>query len=65
MIHATGHPAVANSLALEAVRCTEDAPAPNGGVIRRRPGGEPNVTVEERRGLPHLKPIKPHPDDEG
>ena len=64
IIHASGHLAVANSLALKAIGYTQDTPGPKGGVIRRQADGEPNGVVEELAGLPLLKLIEPRPLDE-
>lgn len=46
-IHASGHLAVANHYALEAVGFTRDAPDPKGGVIARDKDGNPTGLVKE------------------
>jgi len=47
LIHVSGHLATANSLALERAGITAATPDPPGGVIRRRPNGEPDGVLEE------------------
>ncbi|MCG6947992.1 MAG: amidohydrolase [Acidobacteria bacterium] len=48
LMHISGHLMAANSSALEAAGITEETPDPEGGKIRRSPGGnEPNGVLEE------------------
>jgi predicted amidohydrolase YtcJ len=64
IVHASGHLLAANSAALAAAGITRDSKAPEGGVIRRSPDGEPDGVLEELAGLPMLALIKPLPMDE-
>jgi predicted amidohydrolase YtcJ len=53
VIHQSGHIGAGNSKALALSGITADTPDPNGGVIRRKPGGkEPTGVLEE---TPHLQ----------
>ena len=45
--HVSGHLSVANSFALALVGVTAATPNPSGGVIRKRPDGEPDGVLEE------------------
>jgi predicted amidohydrolase YtcJ len=55
LVHQSGHLISVNSKALEIGGITEKTPNPNGGVIRRRSGGnEPNGVLEETAAFPLL-----------
>jgi len=55
IIHQSGHLIAVNSKALELGGITADTPNPEGGVIRRRGGGqEPNGVLEETAAFPLL-----------
>jgi predicted amidohydrolase YtcJ len=61
--HASGHLGVANSLALKLAGITKETPQPEGGVIQRDSGGEPNGVFEEvgemvSRRIPPLTPAQ-------
>jgi predicted amidohydrolase YtcJ len=51
LARAGGHSVVANSLALRLAGITRATPDPQGGVIERDPGGEPNGIIRERLDL--------------
>ncbi len=54
-IHISGHFASVNSKALELIGYTADTPDPEGGIIRRREGGnEPNGLLEELAAIPAM-----------
>lgn len=52
LMHVSGHLAAANSKALDLAGINADTPDPAGGVIRRRPNGEPNGVLEESATYP-------------
>jgi hypothetical protein len=53
--HQSGHIVAVNSKAIEIVGTTAETPDPQGGVIRRRPGGrEPDGVYEETAAMPVL-----------
>jgi predicted amidohydrolase YtcJ len=53
VIHISGHFGAVNSLGLEAIGYDAGTPDPEGGIIRRRPGGtEPNGVLEELAAMP-------------
>lgn len=53
IIHISGHFAVVNSKGLELLNITNNTKDPEGGIIRRENGNEPNGVLEELAGLPH------------
>jgi len=64
VIHISGHFGAVNSLGLEAIGYDASTPDPEGGIIRRQPGGtEPNGVLEELAALPKfavvLSPASP------
>lgn len=61
VVHASGHLAAANSMALAAAKITRDTQDPAGGVIQRTADGEPNGVLEELAALPMLSLLKPNP----
>lgn len=53
--HISGHFASVNSKGLEVIGFDADTPDPEGGIIRRRPGGtEPNGVLEELAAIPAM-----------
>ncbi len=53
VIHISGHFGAVNSLGLEMIGYDAGTPDPEGGIIRRRPGGtEPNGVLEELAAIP-------------
>lgn len=60
IIHISAHFAVVNSKGLELLNITADTEDPEGGLIRRENGNEPNGVLEELAALPHFaKAITP------
>lgn len=60
IIHISGHFAVVNSKGLELLNITADSKNPEGGIIRRENGNEPNGVLEELAAIPYmLKAINP------
>ena len=53
IIHISGHFAVVNSKGLELIGYTSETKNPDGGLIRRENGNEPNGVLEELAGIPH------------
>lgn len=53
-VHISGHFSAMNSVGLAKVGYTAGTPDPQGGVIRRRPDGEPNGVLEELASIPHM-----------
>lgn len=54
IIHISGHFAAVNSKALELLGITSESEDPEGGIIRRENGNEPNGVLEELAALPHF-----------
>ncbi|MFT4611416.1 MAG: putative amidohydrolase YtcJ [Glaciecola sp.] len=60
IIHISGHFAVVNSKGLELLNITANSKNPEGGIIRRENGNEPNGVLEELAAIPYmLKAINP------
>ena len=60
IIHISGHFAVVNSKALELLMITSETKNPEGGIIRRENGNEPNGVLEELAAIPYmLKVLNP------
>ena len=60
IIHISGHFASVNSKALELLNITAQTPDPEGGIIRREKGNEPNGVLEELAAIPYYsKAITP------
>lgn len=53
-VHISGHFSAMNTAGLAKVGYTAATPDPEGGVIRRRPDGEPNGVLEELASIPHM-----------
>jgi predicted amidohydrolase YtcJ len=53
IIHISGHFAVVNSKGLELLNITADTENPEGGLIRRENGNEPNGVLEELAAIPY------------
>jgi predicted amidohydrolase YtcJ len=53
IIHISGHFAVVNSKGLELLNITSDTKDPEGGIIRRENGNEPNGVLEELAAIPY------------
>jgi predicted amidohydrolase YtcJ len=53
IIHISGHFAVLNSKGLEVLNITADTENPEGGLIRRENGNEPNGVLEELAAIPY------------
>lgn len=53
IIHISGHFAVVNSKGLEILNIDASTQDPEGGIIRRENGNEPNGVLEELAGIPH------------
>lgn len=55
VLHISGHFAIVNSVGLEKLGINENTPDPEGGLIRRMPGGnEPNGVLEELAAIPYM-----------
>ncbi|NAS12198.1 amidohydrolase [Poritiphilus flavus] len=64
IIHISGHFAVVNSKGLDLLNITADTKDPDGGIIRRENGNEPNGVLEELAALPHfIKVMTPISDE--
>jgi predicted amidohydrolase YtcJ len=60
IIHISGHFAVVNSKGLELLMITSETKNPEGGIIRRENGNEPNGVLEELAAIPYmLKVLNP------
>lgn len=60
IIHISGHFAAVNSKGLEVLGIDKSTKDPEGGIIRRENGNEPNGVLEELAAIPHmLKVISP------
>ena len=60
IIHISGHFAVVNSKALELLNINSETKNPEGGLIRRENGNEPNGVLEELAAIPYmLKVLNP------
>lgn len=60
IVHISGHFAVVNSKALELLKITSTTKNPEGGIIRRENGTEPNGVLEELAAIPYmLKVLNP------
>lgn len=60
IIHISGHFAAVNTKGLEKLGITANTKDPEGGIIRRERGNEPNGVLEELAAIPHmLKVIAP------
>lgn len=57
IVHQSGHLGVANSAALDLVGYTAETENPPGGIIRRRPDGEPDGVLEEYAFFGALVPV--------
>ncbi|WP_027076311.1 amidohydrolase [Maribacter antarcticus] len=53
IIHISGHFAVVNSKGLELLNITSETKNPEGGIIRRENGNEPNGVLEELAAIPY------------
>ena len=53
IIHISGHFAVLNSKGLELLNITRETKNPEGGIIRRENGNEPNGVLEELAAIPY------------
>jgi hypothetical protein len=60
IIHISGHFSVVNSKGLELLNINAKTRNPEGGIIRREQGNEPNGVLEELAAIPHmLEVLKP------
>ena len=60
IVHISGHFAVVNSKALELLKINSTTKNPEGGIIRRESGNEPNGVLEELAAIPYmLKVLNP------
>tara|TARA_B110000902_G_scaffold238662_1_gene286724 strand:- start:1842 stop:3545 length:1704 start_codon:yes stop_codon:yes gene_type:complete len=60
IIHISGHFSVVNSKGLELLNINAKTKNPEGGIIRREQGNEPNGVLEELAAIPHmLEVLKP------
>ena len=57
IIHISGHFAAVNSKGLEALGIDATTEDPEGGIIRRENGNEPNGVLEELAAIPHMLKI--------
>ena len=57
IIHISGHFAVVNSKGLEVLNINAETPNPEGGIIRRENGNEPNGVLEELAAIPHYSKV--------
>lgn len=57
IIHISGHFAVVNSKGLELLNINSETNDPEGGIIRRENGNEPNGVLEELAAIPHMLKI--------
>ena len=64
IIHISGHFAVVNSKGLELLNINSETKDPEGGIIRRENGNEPNGVLEELAGIPYYgKALTPATDE--
>ena len=64
IIHISGHFATVNSMGLELLGIDSNTPDPEGGIIRRENGKEPNGVLEELAAIPHmLKVLSPSSEE--
>ena len=64
IIHISGHFAVVNSKGLELLNINSETKDPEGGIIRRENGNEPNGVLEELAGIPYYgKALTPVTDE--
>jgi len=57
IIHISGHFAVVNSKGLELLNINSETKNPEGGIIRRESGNEPNGVLEELAAIPYMLKI--------
>ena len=57
IIHISGHFAVANTKGLELLNINSETKDPEGGIIRRENGNEPNGVLEELAAIPHMMQV--------
>jgi predicted amidohydrolase YtcJ len=57
IIHISGHFAVVNSKGLELLNLNAESKNPEGGIIRREKGNEPNGVLEELAAIPYMLKI--------
>jgi predicted amidohydrolase YtcJ len=57
IIHISGHFSVVNSKGLEILNIDSKTKNPDGGIIRREKGNEPNGVLEELAAIPHMLPV--------
>ena len=57
IIHISGHFAVVNTKGLEVLKIDSDTKNPEGGIIRREKGNEPNGVLEELAAIPYMLTI--------
>ncbi|MFT6127599.1 MAG: putative amidohydrolase YtcJ [Flavobacteriaceae bacterium] len=57
IIHISGHFAVVNSKGLELLNLNAESKNPEGGIIRREKGSEPNGVLEELAAIPYMLKI--------
>ena len=66
IIHISGHFAVVNSKGLEILNINAETQNPEGGIIRREKGDEPNGVLEELAAIPHyVKALNPATKEAG
>ena len=58
-VHISGHLGAANSVALKLAGIGAETPQPQGGVIRKDPGGEPNGVLEEPPAMDFIAGLLP------
>ncbi len=64
IVHISGHFAVVNSKGLELLKISSETKNPEGGIIRRENGDEPNGVLEELAAIPHYaKVLNPAGDE--
>lgn len=54
IVHISGHFSVVNSKGLEVLKINSETKDPEGGIIRRENGNEPNGVLEELAAIPHM-----------
>ncbi len=57
IIHISGHFAVVNTKGLELLNIDAETPDPEGGIIRRENGNEPNGVLEELAAIPYMMKV--------
>lgn len=57
IIHISGHFAVVNSKGLDMLNINSETTNPEGGIIRREKGNEPNGVLEELAAIPHYTKV--------